>query len=138
MLEESMPSLQDDVSSMSKMVEQKLEAIQCRPTMNTLMKEVEHEVLELKNEGHSTVIEHDELNIGFQQDFRVADHDKVVRNEKGVSISIDIGIGLEVGVRVVLDVEDELKLESSESLPFKSYATLRASIKFEDDSTILL
>ncbi|KAH1056389.1 hypothetical protein J1N35_034454 [Gossypium stocksii] len=64
MLEDSMSSLQAIVCSLSKMVEQILEVIECRATMNTLMKEVKHDIPKLEDKGHSTIIEHDKLNVG--------------------------------------------------------------------------
>ncbi|KAK5835024.1 hypothetical protein PVK06_010707 [Gossypium arboreum] len=76
------------------------------------MEEVEHDIPELEDEGYSTVIEHDELNICVQQEFRVEERDKIVRSEKGFFTLIYVGLV----VGVVLDVEGELKPESSKSV----------------------
>ncbi|KAH1073039.1 hypothetical protein J1N35_025367 [Gossypium stocksii] len=64
--EQSMSLIQDDLSSISNIVEPILEAIQHRTTTNTPMEEIEHDVLELEASDHSVVIKHDELNIGIR------------------------------------------------------------------------
>ncbi|KAK5775493.1 hypothetical protein PVK06_043389 [Gossypium arboreum] len=97
--EESMSSIQDNVSSISNMVEPILEAIQHRTIANTPMEEIEHDVLELEAGDHFAVIEHDELNIGVR-----------------------LGIGVGVGEN------EELNWELSEGVPIKSDTTMRASI----------
>ncbi|KAH1031864.1 hypothetical protein J1N35_044038 [Gossypium stocksii] len=106
MLEESMSSWQATMSSMSNTLEQSLKVIHC--VMNTPMEEFENDIPELENEGHSTIIEHDELNI------RGGDRDKIMRNEDSVFTLIDIGVG--VGVGVELNAKVELNLELGESV----------------------
>ncbi|KAK5793667.1 hypothetical protein PVK06_034819 [Gossypium arboreum] len=66
--------------------------------MNTPMDEVKHDILELKDEGHSTVIKNDELNMRVQQKFGVEECDEVLRNEEGIFTPIDIGLGLGLGL----------------------------------------
>ncbi|KAH1032013.1 hypothetical protein J1N35_044187 [Gossypium stocksii] len=82
--------------------------------MNTLMKEVEHDIPKLEDEGHYTVIEHDELDVGVQQEIRFGDRDEIVKNEEGVITLIYLGFGLGVGIK--LDVEEELNLKLNESV----------------------
>ncbi|KAK5835009.1 hypothetical protein PVK06_010691 [Gossypium arboreum] len=100
MLKESMSSLQTIVFSMSKMLEQILEIVQYRATMNTLIEEVKYDIPELKDEGHFTVIEHDDLSMGIQQVFRVEDRDQVLEMKEGVFTPIDIGLGVRVEVGI--------------------------------------
>lgn len=82
--------------------------------MSTLMEEIEHNILKLEDEGYSIIIEHDELNMGVQQEFEVGDNDKIVRNEDGVFTMIDMGLGIGVGVE--LDSKEALNRELSESV----------------------
>ncbi|KAH1056594.1 hypothetical protein J1N35_034659 [Gossypium stocksii] len=49
------------------MVEKILEVVQRQTKMNTPMEELKHDISELVDEGHSTVIDHNKLNIGVQQ-----------------------------------------------------------------------
>ncbi|KAH1039040.1 hypothetical protein J1N35_040783 [Gossypium stocksii] len=89
--------------------------IQSHPTLNRnehYVEEVEHDIPELEDKSHSTIIEHNELNVGVQQEFEVEDRDKIVRSEDGVFTPID----LEIGVGVELHVEEECKPELSESV----------------------
>ncbi|KAK5835821.1 hypothetical protein PVK06_011531 [Gossypium arboreum] len=49
--------------------------------MNIMMEEVKHDTPELKDKGHSTIIEHNELNVGVQQEFGIEDHDEIESSE---------------------------------------------------------
>ncbi|KAH1115514.1 hypothetical protein J1N35_008892 [Gossypium stocksii] len=65
---------------------------------------VKYEVPKLKEEAHLTIVEHD----------IVGNHDEVMRSENVVFTLIDIR--LRVGVRVELDIKDELNLKLIESV----------------------
>ncbi|MBA0825386.1 hypothetical protein Goarm_021981, partial [Gossypium armourianum] len=76
MLEDNISSFQATISSISNTLEQLLETVQHRVEMSTSVKEVKHEVLELKEKVHLTIVEHDMLNMGVKQEFGVGDHEK--------------------------------------------------------------
>ncbi|KAH1131226.1 hypothetical protein J1N35_002604 [Gossypium stocksii] len=69
--------------------------------MNTPMEEVEHDIPKLEDKGHSTVIEHDELNMGVRHEFEVGDNDEIVRSKEGVFTLINIGVGIEIPMLVL-------------------------------------
>ncbi|KAH1097359.1 hypothetical protein J1N35_014280 [Gossypium stocksii] len=82
--------------------------------MNTPMEEVEHDVFKLEDEGQSTIIENDELNLVEQQEFEVEYHDEIVRSKDSVFTLIEIGV--RVGVNLDVEEDEELNLELSESV----------------------
>ncbi|KAK5824253.1 hypothetical protein PVK06_019024 [Gossypium arboreum] len=73
-LEDGISSCQDRKSSMSKTLDQLLEATQSRLAMNALVElSVDHDVPKLEEETHLIVIEHDKLKRDVQQEFGVED-----------------------------------------------------------------
>ncbi|KAG8496086.1 hypothetical protein CXB51_009531 [Gossypium anomalum] len=100
MLEDNISSFQDTISSISNTLEQLLETVQRRVETSTSVKKVEHEVLELKEKVHLTIVEHD-----------MSSELEIMRNRNAILTFIDIG--LKVGVEIEFDNHETQSLHSS-------------------------